>query len=109
MEIAMNNTPDIEVVFEFNGTKKRSVTNGYRPNHLIKDDYLTTGVHQYYEVDTVSPTGSAKGTITFITPEVYTHCLWIGKRICIQEGSHIVGYATVTKIFNSILEIEKNA
>ena len=105
----MNHTPDIEVVFEFIGTKTRSVTNGYRPSHLIKDDYLTTGIHQYYEVDSVAPDGSAKGTITFITPEAYPHCLWIGKRICIQEGSSIVGYATESKIFNSILETEKNA
>ena len=104
----MNNTPDVEVVFEFNGAKKRAVSNGYRPSHLIKDDYLTTGIHQYYGVDYVSSTGTAKGTITFITPESYPHCLWIGKRISIQEGSHIVGYATVTKIFNSVLDIEMN-
>ena len=109
MDIDMNHTPDIEVVFEFIGTKTRSVTNGYRPSHLINDDYLTTGIHKYYEVDSVAPNGSAKGTITFLTPEAYPHCLWIGKRICIQEGSSIVGYATISKIFNSILETEKNA
>ena len=105
----MNRLPDVEVLFEFNSTRKRPVTDGYRPAHLITDDYLTTGIHHYYDSDIVYPNSSVKGTITFITPEAYPHCLWIGKRICIQEGSSIVGYATVSKIFNSILETEKNA
>lgn len=46
---------------------------------------------------------SALGTITFISPEEYPNCLWEGKVINIQEGSRVVGYATVTKIFNEIL------
>jgi len=72
----------------------------------VKDDYLTCGVHHYYDADTVPPDGTAKGTITFLDPTAYPSCLWIGKRISIQEGSRIVGYATINKIFNSILESE---
>ena len=105
----MNTTPDIEVIFEFNGTKKHSVVDGYRPAHLVTEDYLTTGVHHYYEVNVVPPNGTAKGTITFITPEAYPRCLWIGKKINIQEGAHIVGYATITKIFNQILCLDKKS
>lgn len=41
-----------------------------------------------------------KGTITFISPESYPACLWIGKRITMYEGKNIVGYVTITKIFN---------
>lgn len=48
-----------------------------------------------------------KGTITFISPEAYPACLWIGKKIAMYEGENIVGYATVTNIFNSILFKEK--
>lgn len=95
--------PDIEVIFTFNGTRKHPAHNGYRPHHLIKDDYLTTGVHHYYDADEVVPDGTIKGTITFITSEIYPHCLWIGKKINIQEGARVVGEATVVRIFNPIL------
>ena len=95
---------DIEVVFEFIGTRQRSVRNGYRPAHLVKNDYLTTGVHHYYNVCDVPPNGTAIGTITFITPEAYPKCLWIGKKISIQEGAKIVGYETISKIFNPLLD-----
>jgi len=95
--------PDVEVLFEFNCTRKNPAGDGYRPDHLIKDDYLTNGLHHYYDADSVAPDGTAKGTITFITPEAYPACLWVGKKINIQEGAKIVGYATITKIFNPIL------
>lgn len=99
----INRAPDVEVIFEFNGTRKRAVFDGYRPAHLVTDNYLTTGVHHYYDVDSVPPNGTVKGTITFISPEAYPRSLWIGKKINIQEGAHIVGYATITDIYNPIL------
>ena len=100
----MNMHPDVEVIFEFNDTRRTPVSSGYRPAHLITDNYLTSGVHHYYQVDSVPPNGSAVGSITFIAPEHYPHCLWVGKKILIQEGSHVVGHATITKIFNSYLQ-----
>lgn len=103
----MNNTPDIEVVFEFNNVRKKPAFDGYRPAHLVKDDYLTTGVHHYYSVDTVAPGETVVGSITFITPELYLACLWVGKKLSIQEGDKIVGFATITKIFNSKLDINQ--
>ena len=101
----MNKTPDVEVIFEFNGTRMSPAYDGYRPAHLIVDDYLTTGIHHYYDVESVPPNGTAKGTITFLTPEAYPHCLWIGKKINIQEGARIVGHATITQIFNHLLQL----
>lgn len=95
--------PDVEAIFEFNRSKTRTVRSGYRPAHMIDDKHLTSGEHHYYEVDSVAPGESAKGTISFISPESYPRSLWIGKRIAIQEGSRIVGYATITKIYNQIL------
>ncbi len=103
----MSIVPDVEVLFEFNGTRRTPAADGYRPDHLVMDGYLTTGVHHYYEVRTVSPNGTAKGTITFITPEAYPNCLWVGKRINIQEGARIVGYATILKVFNPVLLCEE--
>jgi hypothetical protein len=76
---------------------------GYRPNHLIIDDYLTSGTHYYYDREIVQLGEMVLGTITFITPEVYPNCLWVGKSIPIQEGSKVVGYAIITKIYNQIL------
>ena len=99
----MNRTPDVEVIFEFNWSRKNAALDGYRPAHLITDDYLTTGIHHYYGVSSVPPGGSARGTITFLTPEAYPHCLWIGKRISIQEGERIVGWATIVNVYNSLL------
>lgn len=99
--------PDVEVLFEFNGTRKTPVADGYRPAHLVTENYLATGIHHYYEVDSVLPNGTAKGTITFITPKAYPHCLWIGKSINIQEGERIVGHATIMDIYNSVLENKK--
>lgn len=39
--------PDVEVIFEFNGRRKNPVVDGYRPAHLVVDNYLTTGIHHY--------------------------------------------------------------
>ena len=86
----MNRTPDVEVIFKFNGTRTNPAVDGYRPAHLITDSYLTTGVHHYYKMNAVPPNGTATGTITFLSPEVYPHCLWIGKKINIQEGARVV-------------------
>lgn len=102
----MERSPDVEVIFEFNGTRKNPANDGYRPAHLVTDAYLTTGIHHYYGVESVAPNGTAKGTITFLSPESYPHCLWIGKKIRMQEGGRIVGYATVTRIYNPLLRLE---
>lgn len=95
--------PDVEVLFEFNNMRKHPAIDGYSPNHLIAEDYLTAGVHHYYNAKSVSPNETATGTITFITPELYPHTLWVDKIINIQEGSRVVGKATILKIFNPIL------
>ena len=73
--------PDVEVIFEFNGFRKGFVKDGYRPGHLVTENYVTTGIHHYYETNIVAPDGIATGTITFLTPEFYPHCLWAGKKL----------------------------
>ena len=93
--------PDIEAII----TCQRNTPffDGYRPTHLIQEDYLTSGTHKYYDRDSVEFEESVLGVITFITPKAYPHCLWEGKKIIIQEGSKVVGYAVVVKIFNEFL------
>lgn len=99
----MHDNPDLEVLFEFNGVRHGDVYDGYRPSHLIRDNYLTSGTHHYYDVDRVASNGTAKGTITLITPEAYPSTCWVGKRISVHEGKRIVGVATILKIFNEVL------
>ena len=93
---------DIEVVFHFVNEKKHSIFEGYRPAHMVQQGYLTTGVHSYYDMD--NSADEIKGAITFISPEDYPNCLWVGKKIVMYEGSKMIGYAVITQIFNSILE-----
>lgn len=100
--------PDVEVIFEFVGRRRDNLYEGYRPAHLICPNCLTTGVHSYYNIEN-DRNMDIKGTITFITPEAYPACLWIGKQITIYEGKSIVGYAKITKIFNPILRKDEEA
>ncbi len=51
---------------------------------MVKENYLTTGVHKYYNMENVE--GEIKGTITFISPEDYPASLCIGKKWrCMRE------------------------
>lgn len=93
---------DVEAMFYFIGDRKNNIYEGYRPAHMIQEGYLTTGVHSYFDIE--NNADGIKGMITFISPEDYPNCLWIGKKIEMYEGSKMVGYATITQIFNSILE-----
>lgn len=59
-------------------------------------------MHSYYKLEN-SNKGVLKGTITFVSPEDYPACLWKGKQITMYKGKNVVGYATITNIFNPIL------
>jgi elongation factor Tu len=100
--------PDVEAEITFlptaEGGRTTPALSGYRPNHKIKTDYLTSGVHYYYDREEVAPGETALGTITFITPEAYPHSLRVGQEIEIQEGARVYGRAKITKIFNPLLE-----
>lgn len=99
--------PDVEALFEFVGNRKDNLFEGYRPSHLINDNYLTTGIHSYYNLEKGS-VNEIKGTITFISPEAYLACLWKWKKLKMYEGKNVVGYATITNIFNPLLEKDFN-
>lgn len=99
-----NRLPDVEAIIENTRDSENPFANGYCPAHLIKDDYLTTGIHKYYDCDSLHHNKTTVGTITFITPEEYPKCLWIGKKIPFYEGRLMTGYATIIKILNKVLE-----
>lgn len=93
---------DVEVLFHFVDDKKKHIYEGYRPAHMIKEGYLTTGMHHYYDLN--KDLDVLKGEIAFLCPEDYPECLWLGKKIEMYEGSKMVGYATVVRIINPILQ-----
>ena len=84
-KVKMRLEPDVEAIFEFVGHRNGSLYEGYRPEHLVCENCLTTGIHSYYnlEEDTY---GKIKGTITFISPEEYPECLWRGKKLRCMKG-----------------------
>ncbi len=84
-------------------TRKKPVGSGYRPAHLI-GDYLTTGVHKYFNTDILKSGETTEGTITFISPEYYPHSLKVGMRLTFQEGASITGYADIIEIYNDLLK-----
>lgn len=104
----MMRSPDVEAEITLlateQGGRQSPALSGYRPAHKVRDDYLTTGIHAYFDCDQIRPGQTVLGSITFITPEAYPHCLWVGREIDIQEGSRVVGRARITKILNSVLE-----
>lgn len=102
----MDSEADIKAEITFltsaEGGRTRPTYSGYRPAHLVKDNYLTTGMHDY-EKDEVQPGETVIGTIRFLSPEAYPKSLWLEKIIPIQEGSRVVGFAKVIEIYNEIL------
>lgn len=101
---------DVEAKIRFlttaEGGRKTAVRSGYRPDHLIKADYLTCGRHTYYDKEWVELGETVRGTIKFIDPESYPHTLSVGQKIAFQEGKKIVGYAEITHIYNKLLQKE---
>ena len=103
-------SPDIEadvwLLPTEEGGKTKPALSGYRPQHLIMEDYQTSGEHQYPDSGQINPGGKGIANIWFISPEVYPKTLWVGREIEVREGSWLVGWARVTKVFNPDLESE---
>ena len=103
--------PDVEATITFlrteDGGKTRAVRSGYRPDHLVMDGFLTAGHHEYIDVEPVEPGQTAKAQIWFIAPDQYPHAMWEGRMVQVQEGSHVVGHAKITKVLNALLAGER--
>ena len=95
--------PDIEVLFNFNGFRKRPFYDGYRPSHLICEGFVASGIHHYFGKEKINSNEKTIGTITFLDLDCFPR-IYVGKEIEIREGEHIVGTAKVLKILNSELQ-----
>jgi len=104
----MNKKYDIEGIFTLTdrllNSDDRTVYSGYRPQHKIKDDYHTSGEHQYPFVTNVKTGESATVLVKFITPEYYPHCISENQIIKLFEGSREIGEISIMKICNPILK-----
>jgi len=54
-----------EVTFKSteSGGRQTAASSNYRPHHLVKDDYLTSGFHQYLDKESVNPGETATANI----------------------------------------------
>lgn len=84
--------------------REKPVFSGYRPAHLI-GDYLTTGVHEYFNKDVLKNGVTAEGTITILSPELYPHSLKVGMRLVFQEGAIVTGHDKILEIYNEIIKM----
>jgi elongation factor Tu len=62
---------DAEGIFSLltNG-RSLPVSSGYRPQHQVHENYLSSGQHEYLDRALVAPGESARVEISFISPEV---------------------------------------
>jgi elongation factor Tu len=100
--------PDFEAEVTYiataDGGRSIAAVSGYRPNHLVLPNYLTSGHHEYKDKDQVLPGESAIADIWFLAPDQYPKSMQVGKVIRVQEGSRLVGHAKVLKIYNEVLQ-----
>jgi elongation factor Tu len=103
----MNRAPDclgtLSLLPTDEGGRKGFVLSGYRPQHLLHDNYQTSGLHEYFDVECLEPGQSASVKVWFITPEVYPQSLWPGRRIGVFEGARKVGSLLVHEVLNPVL------
>lgn len=103
----MNRPHDIEGLFSLFATsesgRRLSVRSGYRPIHKVHENYLSSGHHQYPDVDEVSPGEVTRVLIWLISPDVYPASMWNGREIEISEGTRAMGVVKITKVLNPVL------
>ena len=106
----MKHEPDILADFALlsseRGGRTGGVKSGYCPNHLVRDDYLAGGRHDYLDAEWVEPGESARAAVTFIGPVAFPDSMFPGRIVRVQEGGLVVGYLTVIEVYNEILQAQ---
>jgi hypothetical protein len=102
-------TPHFEGVFHLDANWPGPVYPGFQPQHVVHDDYETSGSHAYPDRDCVYPGESACVEVCLITPHVYPHCLWVGRELAVRGGARVAGRLVVTRIFDASLEVAPEA
>lgn len=104
----MNRLHDVEGIFHLlpDGGRSLPVHSGYRPAHKIYENYLTSGIHEYVDSDSVAPGKTVQAKVWFITPEVYPGSIWDGREITVHEGERVIGSLKITRVLNPVLKGE---
>ena len=99
--------PDFEGTVSFldprSGGRRTPALSNYRPTHRLHENYLSSGMHEYLDVEAVHPGETARVAVWLIAPEVYPGCLWVGREIDVCEGERKVGSVRVDRLFNEVL------
>lgn len=75
----------------------------YRPAFQILDDYATSGEIELIDTDKVEVGEWTEAYISFLTPEVYPHSVWVGREIEFKEGLTVTGKAIILEVYNETL------
>ena len=98
--------PDLEGTLQLFAEGRRTpAASGYRPHHVIHENYWTTGIITFLDRELASPGDTLPVAVKFITPEVYPRCIWEGRDISVQEADRKIGILTVTRILNESLRV----
>ena len=107
----MNMAPDFEGTFYVlpSDGRRTPVRSGYRPQHLIHENYQSSGDHTYPDQEWVNLGETARVHVRLISPACYPNCLWEGRVLQVLEGQKLVGLITITCIFNEVLRVSPEA
>ncbi len=94
---------DFDCIAKITNLRETPFISGYRPAHLIREGYYTTGLYDFDDDSPIERGESRVGRITFISPEVYPHTLYVGRIIDGYEGSRMVTTVEVVEILNPLL------
>ncbi len=111
--LANKNATEYDIKAEIINLRKSGnpFANKYRPIFKIsnKQPYLTTGQISFKDENFMLKVNEkAEAYISFLSPEVYPHTLWVGKIVKFYEGGNLTGEAKVLEIRNKLLETEKD-
>jgi hypothetical protein len=100
----MNDRVDFEGVFHLLPSHG-AVKSGYRPQHLLHENYQSSGIHTYPDREFVIPDEPVPVLVRLISPEVYPCCIWDGRVLSVFEGSLLVGVLTIVRVLNESLRV----
>ncbi len=95
---------DVKALVKNLRQSKTPFATGYRPAFQMREDYCSTGEITLIDVSMLHFNDIAEAFIRFLTPDVYPHSLWEGKKICFMEGKTITGEAIIKEIYTPILK-----
>lgn len=107
MTALLDRDPDAEIRLQLRATvaggRKGPIRSGYRPAHRVRPDCLTSGIIDLAGREWLSPGEESLAFVTFVSPEHYPGSLRAGQVLDVQEGSQVVGQATIVRVLNPML------